>query len=107
MQYKGMASAPDVMAAKQQQQGPTYVGTVMVRSDAAAGTSGEPKKANGQRGKDKGSRPKAAEMTCKVCGTKGCKGAIRRSNCEHKKQGAKAKSSSSSSSSESSSESEA
>ena len=89
-----MPLPPDEMAAAQQLKS-------AIRADAPGGTSN---KAKGVRGKDRKQRAPASEMTCKVCNTKGCKGAFIRKNCEHKKKAAAAgKGSSSSSSSDGSS----
>ena len=92
-QYKTMPLPPDEMAAAQQLKS-------AIRADAPGGTSN---KAKGVRGKDRKQRAPASEMTCKVCNTKGCKGAFIRKNCQHKKKAAGKGSSSSSSSDGSSS----
>ena len=89
-----MPLPPDEMAAAQQLKS-------AIRADAPGGTSN---KAKGVRGKDRKQRAPASEMTCKVCNTKGCKGAFIRKNCQHKKKAAGKGSCSSSSSSSSSSD---
>ena len=86
-----MPLPPDEMAAAQQLKS-------AIRADAPDGASN---KAKGVRGKDRKQRKPASEIICKVCNTKGCKGAFIRKNCQHKKKAAGKGSSSSSSSSSS------